>query len=482
MRNIKIFCSVLASAMILSVFSTGVYAGSYIADEAGLKDVKIDSAAFPDKTFREYVSKEYDTDKDGTLSVSEFSYVREMDVSGKGISDLKGIEYFQGLFTLKCNNNSLQTLDITLNFNLQCLDCSDNSISSLEIATIPLLRRAYPTGNKSESNGVLTYTAYYGPKDYSDDGNIYITFDSSTTITINPNAGWTMGARGWWFRKMDGTYLHNCGKQVGGEWFYFDKDGFLVQDKWVQTGGRWFYFEGDSMVASYWMMKDGKWYYFSGKDWKESGTQTDCGMQTGLQYIYTNGWKLYYFNEDGAMHKGWKCIDNKWYYFGSNGIIVTGWQKISGKWYYLMPADNGNIDIQKNGYMMTGWCNINNNWYYFKNSGEMATGWEKIGGKWYLFNKDNGAMITGWSMVNGEWYYLKDSGEMATGWFLINGKWYHTNSSGAMDTEWVKIDGKIYYFSPEYGYMYQGGDYFILGGFFTFDSDGVCQNPPEYLM
>ncbi len=478
----KIFVSILVSSMILVGFSNVALAGSYIADEAGLKDVKINSTSFPDKTFREFVTKNYDTNKDGTLSVSEYSYVREMNVSGKGITDLKGIEYFQGLFTLNCNNNSLKSLDITLNFNIQCLDCSKNSISTLEIGTIPLLKRAYPNGSKSESNGVLTYSSYYGPKDYTDDGNIYITFDKTTKVTIDTETGWLMGSKGWWFRKSDGSCLKNCGKQVGGEWYYFDKEGFLVQDKWVKSGGRWFYFEGDSMVANGWTRINDKWYYFSSKDWKESGTQTDCGMQTGLQYIYSNGWKLYYFNNDGDMHKGWKSINNKWYYFGSKGVILTGWQKIDGKWYYLLPAESGDIDPQKNGYMLTGWSKINNKWYYFENSGAMATGWKNVGGKWYLFDKNNGAMLTGWNLVDCEWYYLKEDGEMATGWFQLNGSWYHTGSNGAMDTEWAKIGGKVYYFNPETGAMYAGRDYFILGGYFSFDSDGVCLNPPEYLL
>jgi len=479
----KIIGSMLTAALVIASISTGVSAGKYVVDDASLKDVKINDSAFPDKTFRDYISSTFDTNKDGTLSVSEYSYIREMDVSGKGISNLKGIEYFQDLFTLKCNNNSLKSLDLSKNYNLQYLDCSKNSISTLEIGTMPLIKRAYDRGSKSEKNGVVTYTAYYGPKDASDDGNMYLICDSSTNVTIDTDVGWLRGAKGWWFRTADGSSIKNCGKQIGGEWYYFDSEGYLVQEKWVKSGGRWFYFESDSMIVTGWMNRGGKYYYFSGKDWKESGTQTDSGMQIGLQRVYSNGWKWFYFDNDGAMHKGWQEVNGKWYYFGSNGVIQTGWCKIKGEWYYLLPADAGKeVEPSKNGYMLTGWQKINNIWYYFKSSGAMATGWQSIGGKWYYFNPKGGAMITGWRLVDGDWYYFNDSGAMMTGWFQLSGKWYHANSSGAMNTEWVKLNGKIYYFDPDTCVMNSGHEYFILGGFFTFDNDGVCTNPPEYLL
>lgn len=51
-------------------------------------DVPLTSSYFPDRTFREYISANFDTDSDGTLTDAEISAVTSIDVSSKGISRL----------------------------------------------------------------------------------------------------------------------------------------------------------------------------------------------------------------------------------------------------------------------------------------------------------------------------------------------------------------------------------------------------------
>lgn len=81
-------------------------------------------------------------------------------------------------------------------------------------------------------------------------------------------------------------------------------------------------------------------------------------MQTGWQEL--SGAK-YYFDSDGAMHKGFLRMNENTYYLNSQGKMAKSWQTVNG---------------QK---------------YYFDNNGVMQTDWKMIGGKLYFFG-DNGIM------------------------------------------------------------------------------------------
>ena len=432
MRTIgKTFSLILAAGMVTALFSTGVSAGHYIADEAGTKDVTINSTNFPDGTFRSFVASNYDVNKDGILQIDEYMYVEDMNVAGKGIKNLKGIEYFQGLFELNCSNNSLGSIDLTLNFNMQRLNISRNNIGSIEVGTMPLIKRVRYTCSYAKKASIFIYSGTYEPKDYLDDGYMEFIYDESTKVNCNTNIGWLHDSGGWWFRKADGSYLKNCGKKIGGEWFYFNNNGYAVTNQWVLSGGKWFYFEDDMMVANGWTQIKGKWYYFSTRAWEESRTLTRAGMQTGLQEVESNGLKWFYFNNDGAMQTGWVKDGGKWYYFDSNGRMQTGWQQIGGKWYYMVPpSTSSRISVPETGYMVTGWQMIGGKWYYFNGGGDLVTGWKSLGGKWYYFDSQ-GRMQTGWQFQGGKWYYLDtSSGAMVTGSKKINGKTYNFDSSG----------------------------------------------------
>ena len=75
---------------------------------------------FPDDNFRNWVL-EQSYGKDGLLSPSEIADVTSIDVSGKSISDLTGIEYFAALTSLDCPSNNLTNLDLSKNTKLKNL-------------------------------------------------------------------------------------------------------------------------------------------------------------------------------------------------------------------------------------------------------------------------------------------------------------------------------------------------------------------------
>lgn len=72
----------------------------------------MNSTNFPDAVFRQYVSDNF-SDGSGYLNNSDISTVTYINVYEKGISSLKGIEYFTGLVSLDCRYNELTALDVT---------------------------------------------------------------------------------------------------------------------------------------------------------------------------------------------------------------------------------------------------------------------------------------------------------------------------------------------------------------------------------
>ena len=59
-----------------------------VAVEAGLA---LTEEIFPDDIFRDYVLEKFDRNHDGTISSSEASKVKTIDVTGLGISSLAGV-------------------------------------------------------------------------------------------------------------------------------------------------------------------------------------------------------------------------------------------------------------------------------------------------------------------------------------------------------------------------------------------------------
>ena len=107
---------------------------------------KINATTFPDKAFRDCVSKNFDTNKDGTLSSAEVKKVTEISVNNLGISSLKGVEIFTNLGKLNCSLNNIKELDISKNTKLYNLNCISDQLKSLDISHNPVLLSCYRSG------------------------------------------------------------------------------------------------------------------------------------------------------------------------------------------------------------------------------------------------------------------------------------------------------------------------------------------------
>ena len=113
--------------------------------------IAINEQNFSDDVFRSYVSSNCDTDSDGYLSDAEIAAVTLINVDGKGIASLHGVEYFSALTELICNNNQLTTLDVSQNTVLTILQCDNNQLTVLNVSYNTALSALSCDGNQLTS-------------------------------------------------------------------------------------------------------------------------------------------------------------------------------------------------------------------------------------------------------------------------------------------------------------------------------------------
>lgn len=77
----------------------------------------------------------FDNNNDGFIQKTEAASVNVLYLNNLEIKELSGIADFTLLDTLYCNNNNIDTLDLSKNANLKYLDCSFNKIKSLVLNT-----------------------------------------------------------------------------------------------------------------------------------------------------------------------------------------------------------------------------------------------------------------------------------------------------------------------------------------------------------
>ena len=117
----------------LAVFVPALSMGGKI-DSLAAGDVPIDPSVFPDEHFRQYISENCDTNKDGVLSPSEIAAVDMLSCDYLGISNIIGVEKFTALKELYCGSNSITQFDLTQNRELEILECTANQLTWLDLS------------------------------------------------------------------------------------------------------------------------------------------------------------------------------------------------------------------------------------------------------------------------------------------------------------------------------------------------------------
>ena len=101
--------------------------------------ININSTNFPDDNFRNYVLTQIDTDNDNKLNYRE-GWMPDFNLAKLGITTLKGLEYFPYVTNLDCSQNSLTELDVTIFPYLETLKCFGNQLTSLNLLNNPKLK------------------------------------------------------------------------------------------------------------------------------------------------------------------------------------------------------------------------------------------------------------------------------------------------------------------------------------------------------
>ena len=128
-KRTRLVSALLTLAMVFTFLPFSAFAAT---DRYG--PVYITDANVPDKTFREYLLKQFDKDGNGVLTPAERYAVTEIDVENKYISNLSGIQFFPNLKVLNCGHNRLTSLDVSKNTVLQELVCWENQLTSLDVS------------------------------------------------------------------------------------------------------------------------------------------------------------------------------------------------------------------------------------------------------------------------------------------------------------------------------------------------------------
>ncbi len=111
-----------------------IYIFAILFNNAEPKRSAMPAVSIPDPHFEQaLIQSGYDDKADGQIDVENIRHIVYLDVSNRKISNLKGIEHFASLISLHCENNRLETLDLSALNRLMYLFCSNNRITELHL-------------------------------------------------------------------------------------------------------------------------------------------------------------------------------------------------------------------------------------------------------------------------------------------------------------------------------------------------------------
>ncbi len=129
---------------------------SYLEDTT----VPVDEAHFKDAGLRAAVASTIDTDGSGYLDAEEIAAATSLNISGRGVTRLDGVEYLTALTSLDATNNNLAELDVTLMPKLTTLLCAGNPLNTLDVSeNATLTGLALSSGSRSVSGGAKRYAS-----------------------------------------------------------------------------------------------------------------------------------------------------------------------------------------------------------------------------------------------------------------------------------------------------------------------------------
>lgn len=126
----------------LTIKSGQTYIGVPVRQNYHIEAVEVADAAL-----KAALLEQYDADGDGVLSTVEAKEVTELVAPSKGLTTLEGLEQFEGITRIICNDNNLKTINLEHFNNLEELNCAGNDIEELDIRQNVSLKLLDLTGN-----------------------------------------------------------------------------------------------------------------------------------------------------------------------------------------------------------------------------------------------------------------------------------------------------------------------------------------------
>jgi len=109
----------------------------------------------PDDNFEQVlIDLGYDNVLDDHVVTANINTLTSLEIQGKNISNLTGIEDFTALTVLDCDENQLANLDITQNIALEDFSCKNNQLTSLDLSNNTDLKRINCENNQLSSLNV----------------------------------------------------------------------------------------------------------------------------------------------------------------------------------------------------------------------------------------------------------------------------------------------------------------------------------------
>ena len=178
----------------------------------------VEAVTIADENFLAALIEKHDTDGDGILSTKEASEVRKIECSGKGISNMSELAtYFTEITYLDCSNNSLTELDVTSLTKLEYLDCSGNNLTELDIQRLQKLTTLDCTDNANLTTIYVwfNFTApagftkpegaeYVEPAIAAPEGYELVWHDEFDTAGVS-----SPSTDNWWYETGDGGWGNN---------------------------------------------------------------------------------------------------------------------------------------------------------------------------------------------------------------------------------------------------------------------------------
>lgn len=121
----------------------GIFDGNNDLITGYIPMVPVEVIDFEDAIFKSYCVDRFDANGDGEISILEAENITNVNCSGKGVSSLAGLEACANLETLDCSNNSISTIRLPRLTKLETLRCFGNPISELDLTGCITFRHCY---------------------------------------------------------------------------------------------------------------------------------------------------------------------------------------------------------------------------------------------------------------------------------------------------------------------------------------------------